>query len=215
MRPIFVAKVIIMKKLNVLLMALLVSLVVTAQDEPKFGLKGGLNLAKLNYNNGTDADWRTGFHAGGLAHIHLTPSFSLQPEVYYSSQGTKLPFGNDKLNLNLSYINVPLLLQYNFANGFRLQGGPQVGFLVGVSDKVNDTELNLYSTNNFKTVDVSLPLGVSYLGFSGFGIDARYNIGLTNVFETGSAKAKNSVFQVGAFYLFDHRHKTKTSKRTR
>jgi hypothetical protein len=98
-------------------------------------------------------------------------------------------------------------LQYNFANGFRLQGGPQVGFLVGVSDKVNDEELNAVSTANFKSVDVSLPVGISYLGYSGFGVDTRYNLGLTNVNKTASPSAKNSVFQVGVFYLFDHRHK--------
>lgn len=204
-----------MKKLNALAVALLIGIVALAQEDPKFGIKGGLNVAKLDYNNNTDADWRTGFHLGGLAHIHLTPSFSLQPEVYYSSQGTKRPnqFGSGTMNLNLSYVNVPVLLQYNFANGFRLQGGPQVGFLVGVSDKVNDVELNRLNTSSFKSVDVSLPLGLSYLGFSGLGVDVRYNVGLTNVLQATPPTAKNGVFQVGAFYLFDHRHKAKTSSK--
>lgn len=200
-----------MKKINAFVLTFLVSFAVVAQDAPKFGLKGGLNVSTLNYDNNTDADWRTGFHLGGLAHIHLTPSFSLQPEVYYSSQGAKLPYNaSDKLNLNLSYINVPFLLQYNFANGFRLQGGPQIGFLVGVSDKVNDTELNIRNTDDYKAVDISVPLGLSYLGYSGFGVDTRFNIGLTNVNKTDLGKAKNSVFQIGVFYLFDHQHKAKS-----
>jgi hypothetical protein len=131
--------------------------------------------------------------------------------VYYSSQGAKLPWtNNNTMTLNLSYINVPLLLQYNFANGFRLQGGPQVGFLAGVSDKVNDVELNNVSTANYKAVDVSLPLGLSYLGLSGFGVDTRYNIGLTNINKAANPTAKNGVFQVGVFYLFDHHHKAKS-----
>jgi hypothetical protein len=201
-----------MKKVNAFVLAMLLSFFVMAQEPPKYGLKGGLNVYKLDYSNNADTDWRTGFHLGGLAHIHLTPSFSLQPEVYYSSQGTKQPnpFGGGTLNLNLSYINVPLLLQYNFANGFRLQGGPQVGFLVGVSDKVNDVELNRLSTDNFKSVDVSIPLGVSYLGFSGLGMDVRYNIGLTNVLKATPPTATNQGLQIGAFFLFDHRHKAKT-----
>lgn len=202
-----------MKKLNAFVAVLLVSLSAAAQKDPKFGLKGGLNISSLNYSDNTNADWRTGFHLGGLAHIHVTPSFSLQPEVYYSSQGAKLPYSNnDKLNLNLSYINVPVLLQYNFANGMRLQGGPQVGFLVGVSDKVNGEEINQRSTADYKTVDLSLPLGLSYLGYSGLGVDVRYNIGLTNISKSTSPTVKNSVFQVGAFYLFDHRHKVESSK---
>jgi hypothetical protein len=201
-----------MKKLNAFVVALFASLLVTAQDDPKFGLKGGLNVSTLNYSDNTNADWRTGFHLGGLSHIHLTPSFSLQPEVYYSSQGAKLPYtNNDKLNLSLSYINVPVLLQYNFANGFRLQGGPQVGFMVGVSDKVKDVELNQRSTANYKAVEIALPLGLSYLGFSGLGVDTRFNLGLTNINKPSPPTAKNNVFQVGAFYLFDHRHKAKAS----
>lgn len=205
-----------MKRLKVFIASLFVCSTVMAQEDPKFGLKGGLNVSTLDYSNGTDADWRAGFHLGGLAHIHVTPSFSLQPEVYYSSQGAKLPYSNDdKLNLNLSYINVPVLLQYNFANGFRLQGGPQVGFLVGVSDKVNDVEQNGYSTSSFKSVEVALPLGMGYLGYSGLGVDVRYNIGLTNIRKNASSTMKNNVFQVGAFYLFDHRHKVESGKRKR
>lgn len=202
-----------MKKLNAFVLATLLSLCAAAQEKAKFGLKGGLNFSKLNYSDNRSTDWRTSLHVGGLAHVHITPSFSLQPEIYYSSQGSKIPnpFGADKMNLNLSYINVPVLLQYNFGNGFRLQGGPQLGVLVGVSDKVNGVELNQYSTDNFKTVDFSIPLGLSYLGFSGFGIDTRYNIGLTNVLEATPPTAKNGVFQVGVFYLFDHHHKAKTS----
>jgi hypothetical protein len=205
-----------MKKLNAFVVALLASLIVCAQEVPKFGLKGGLNVSKLSYSNGADVDWRTGFHLGLLSHIHITPSFSLQPEVYYSSQGGKIPWANNtKMNLNLSYINVPVLLQYNFANGFRLQGGPQIGFLVGVSDKVNDVEQNQFSTANFKSVDVSLPLGLSYLGYSGLGVDTRFNIGLTNISKASTPTIKNNVFQVGAFYLFDHRHKVESSRHKR
>lgn len=198
-----------------LVMSMSMGLLATAQDAPKFGLKGGLNVSTLSYSNNADADWRTGFNLGGLAHIHVTPAFSLQPEVYYSSQGAKIanPFGSGEMNLNLSYINVPVLLQYNFANGFRLQGGPQIGFLTGVSDKVNDAELNRLNSSNFKSVDVSLPLGLSYLGYSGLGVDTRFNIGLTNINKADNPTIKNNVFQVGAFYLFDHKHKRKSARR--
>ncbi len=200
-----------MKKLSVIAICLFMSFAVAAQSKPKFGLKGGLNVSTLNYNSGYDVDWKPGFHAGGLAHIHFTPSFSLQPEVYFSTQGAKIPYGNDKLNRNLNYVNVPVLLQYNFNNGFRLQGGPQIGFLLGAKDKLNGQDIHTVSTKDFKRVDFSLPLGVSYLFYSGLGLDGRYNLGLSNINDNGTVKIKNSVFQFGLFYLFDHKHKTETS----
>ncbi|HVG16963.1 MAG TPA: porin family protein [Chitinophagaceae bacterium] len=199
-----------MKKISVIVTALLLSTSLLFAQDPKFGIKGGLNISKLT-NQGSDPDWRLGFNAGLLAHIHVTPAFSLQPEVVYSSQGAKYALSNSKdLNLNLSYLNIPVLLQYNFDNGFRLQGGPQIGFLIGVNDKVDGVELNSVDSDDFKTIDISLPLGFSYLGYSGFGFDARYNLGLTNVIEGSTTNVRNSVIQFGVFYLFDHKHKARS-----
>ena len=174
---------------------------------PAFGVKAGLNVSKLT---GSGYDWRAGLNAGLLAHIHVTPAFSLQPEVLYSSQGAKYNNGNQEVTRKLNYVNVPVLLQYNFDNGFRLQGGPQLGFLLAAKDKVGDLNTNFVDTDNFNSIDFSVPVGVSYLSRTGFGIDARYNIGVTNVIEGSTANVRNSVFQFGVFYLFDHRHKAKS-----
>src|SRR5262245_56031481 len=88
-----------------------------------FGLKGGVNVANLIVEVPDDASSRTGFYAGGLAHIHLNKSWALQPEVMYSSQGAKT--GNSTVKVN--YVNIPVLAQYMFGDGFRLQTGPQLG----------------------------------------------------------------------------------------
>jgi hypothetical protein len=195
-----------MKK--IILSAVLVTAgILSFAQVPKYGLKAGLNMATVT---GSGGDLKPGFNGGVLAHIHITPAFSLQPEVMYSNQGTK--YSSDH-KLLLNYINVPLLLQYNFDNGFRLQGGPQVGFLLEAKDKVNNAEYDV--KNGYNTVDFSIPLGFSYLGYSGFGVDARYNIGVTNVVKNSPATYRNSVLQFGVFYLFDHHHKARSSNRKR
>lgn len=178
-----------------------------AQD-PKFGLKAGVNLSTLNYSGNTDADWRTGFHAGVISHIHLTPAFSLQPELYYSSQGAEFENGNNDAELKLSYLNLPVLFQYNFNNGFRFQGGPQIGFLMDDEFEVGNVSVN--NATDLKTVDFSFPVGFSYLSHSGIGVDARYNIGISNINDDGGSSVRNNVIQFGVFYLFDHKHKAKS-----
>lgn len=195
-----------MKKVIVSLFSFAISAALFAQV-PKYGLKAGLNLATIT---GSGGDLKPGFNGGVLAHIHITPAFSLQPEVMYSNQGTKYS-STDKLLLN--YINVPLLLQYNFDNGFRLQGGPQVGFLLEAKSKSGSVEIDRKSSYN--TVDFSIPVGFSYLGYSGFGADARYNIGVTNVVKNSTTTYRNSVLQFGLFYLFDHHHKARSAGRRR
>lgn len=171
---------------------------------PKYGLKAGINFSNLT---NTDWDYKAGFHGGGLAHIHVTPAFSLQPEIMYSNQGAKFSTGGVDYKEMLHYINVPVLLQYNFDNGFRLQGGPQLGVLVEAKRKFGNVEID--QSPAYKTLDFSIPIGVSYLGYSGFGVDARYNIGVSDVWEN-AATSRNGVFQLGLFYLLDHHHKARS-----
>ncbi len=175
----------------------------------KWGLKAGLNVSTLTDEN-DELGSKVGFHAGVLSHIHLAPQWALQPEVVFSSQGAKYTISDGEHKLGLSYVNIPLQVQYMFNNGFRLQTGPQVGFLVDVNDKLNDTETGNFTSDDFKTVDFAWSAGLGYLTYSGLGIDARYNFGLNNILDAGSANRKNNVFQVGLFYMFDNAHKAKS-----
>jgi hypothetical protein len=195
-----------MKKISLIAFAIFTTASLFAQDA-KFGLKAGLNVSTLSNTNGSEYGSKVGFNAGALAHIHLSPSWSLQPEVVYSAQGTKYTVGETEHALNLGYINIPLQLQYNFDNGFRLQTGPQVGFLTNVNDKVNGAETQIFTTDDFKSVDFSWTAGLGYLTYSGFGVDARYNFGLSDINDNGVNRLRNNVFQVGVFYLLDHNHK--------
>lgn len=203
-----------MRKISLAMALFCMSLFANAQG-PKFGLKAGLNVASLKSDEGTNFDNKLGLNAGLIAHIHLSPQFALQPEVVYSAQGGKYTFnpplgGVEEHELGLSYINIPLNIQYMFNNGFRLQTGPQFGFLVDVNDKYRGEETEFFTSDDFQNFDFSWTAGLGYLSQTGFGIDARYNYGLSNINDFGSAKLNNRVFQVSLFYLLDNDHKQKS-----
>lgn len=164
-----------------------------------FGLKAGLNVANVSNPDGADYNSKVGFHAGGLAHIHLNRHWAIQPEVVYSTQGGKIENQSGETELKLNYINVPVLAQYMFNEGFRVETGPQIGFLTTAKTENGSVEVN--RKDNFSGVDLSWAFGAGYLFPGGIGIDARYNLGLNNIAEGGS-KAFNRVFQVGLFYQF-------------
>jgi hypothetical protein len=171
--------------------------------ETHFGLKGGVNVANIKIENASDGDGRIGFHVGGLAHIHITDKFALQPEVMFSAQGRRETINGIKYKTNLSYINVPVLAQYMAGNGLRLQTGPQLGLLVGAETGVEDGMESI--RDDYKKIDVSWVLGVSYLvPGSGLGFDARYNLGLSNINDLSTRKVQNRVWQFGLFYQFMH-----------
>ena len=169
-----------------------------------FGIKGGLNLYNIRNDNNVSYDNAVGFHLGFLAHIHLANKFALQPEVVFSTQGATYSIGSTDCELNMNYVNVPFLFQYMFDNGFRLQAGPQVGILVNAKSKFGT--LNSEVRDNYGNTDIGVAVGMSYVHPpSGFGFDARYNAGLSNINEGGSVNSNNRGLQLGVFYLFKHK----------
>ena len=170
-----------------------------------WGVKAGLNAAMLTLKNRGETEIRPGLHAGALAHIHASRKLALQPELFYSGQGGKQIISGTEYKTNLHYLNLPVLLQYMFHNGFRLQAGPQVGFLLKARQHVNNNEANVIQ--RYKAIDVSLPVGISYLSASGLGVDLRWAFGLNNVNDAGNRLPviRNQVGQVGLFYLLHYR----------
>jgi hypothetical protein len=167
-------------------------------QETHFGIKAGINSASVEVNDGEDYDSKIGFHIGGLAHIHLTKHFAVQPELTYSTQGGK--DGDFKLKLN--YINLPVLVQYMFNEGFRVQTGPQIGFLTSAETESGDIEVDI--KDDVQSIDFSWTFGAGYLFPQGIGVDLRYNLGISNISDDNDFEARNRVFQAGIFYQFMH-----------
>ena len=172
---------------------------VSAQ-QTHFGLKAGLNISSVPVEDDGDFSNKTGLHIGGLAHIHVSSHFAVQPEFVYSQQGGK----RGGVTLKLNYLNIPVLAQYMTNDGFRLETGPQIGFLTSAKSKTGNVELDL--EDSFQSVDFAWAFGASYLipGSNGLGFDVRYNLGISNVSDQNGTTAKNNVVQLGVFYQFMH-----------
>ncbi|MGN6532965.1 MAG: porin family protein [Ginsengibacter sp.] len=167
-----------------------------------FGIKGGLNASSLNSSpSNSDMQTKIGFNAGFLAHIHTSSEYwAIQPEVYYSDEGAKSKSTSDN-KVDLGYINVPVLVQYMFGNGFRLEAGPQVGFLINAKSKEGGTSTDIKS--NMNSAVFSIPVGLGYLTSSGLGFDARYNFGISDINKSSvGTKVHSNVFQFDIFYQF-------------
>lgn len=166
-----------------------------------FGIKAGLNASSLSNPDNSDMQSKIGFNVGVLAHIHTSNKmWAFQPELYYSSEGDKSK-SNSNQSLNLGYLNLPVLIQYMFNNGFRLEAGPQVGFLMSAKSKVGTTSTDI--KDHMQSAVFSIPVGLGYLTTGGLGFDARYNFGISNIYKsTYSPKVHSNVFQFDVFYQF-------------
>ncbi len=178
-----------------------------AQTPITFGLKGGGNLAKHKVDEGTDFESRVGFHVGALASININSRWGVQPELVYSSQGSKDDGTNDQINRQ-TYLNIPVLLQLKSRSGFRVNTGPYVGLLLDSERQVQSVKTD--TKDWYKKADFGWVLGASYVTGSGLGIDVRQNFGIAQIQKENDPLTnewRNTVFQAGLFYQFGGRPK--------
>lgn len=186
-----------MKKL--LLIALCVTafgLTAKAQEvEVQFGVKAGLNIADFGGDIDTEGS-RMGLHFGGVAEFKFSETFSIQPELLYSMQGAEVIDGVD---LELDYLNLPIMAKYYVMDGLSVEAGPQVGVLLSADqDGVEDAKDGLNS------IDFSLNAGVAYDLPIGLFLQARYSAGLSNINDNDSSDEKwnNNIISLSLGYKF-------------
>ncbi len=197
-----------MKKFFLVASFILVAIAINAQAT--FGIKAGANFSNIKVSGDGESrttDMKVGLNIGGLANIPFSSMFSVQPELVFSMEGGKEESDGDKESLNLNYINVPVLLQYN-SSGFLAETGPQIGFLMGakLKSEYNGDEEEVDVKDDLENINLSWAIGLGYKLPSSFGFNARYNLGLSNIVkdedDLGRAKQKASTIQVGVFYTF-------------
>lgn len=206
-----------MKKIILITVLALFCFKANAQDEPtnssdiSFGLKGGLNFSLITGDGTDNFDGRVAFHVGGVVEFQISDKFSVQPELLYSAQGDKGTFDGMDIEFNIDYLNLPVMAKYYVSEGFSLEAGPQVGFLL--SAKAEGGGVSLDIKDLIKGVDFGLGFGLGYKMDNGLNFSGRYIVGVTNFvesngslldqpIETGDSKNHNNVFQLSIGYFF-------------
>lgn len=184
------------------------------------------------YAYGQDAPlsnkYRAGLMAGVDVEYQVSTTYAVSLGAYYSRQGSR--FGDlttitdDKgkewtemrdMHYTYDYVNVPLMLSGYIVDKLALKMGVQLG--INTSGKYEWSEAQFVKDNNdavthtdfettkgdvkLKKMDFSIPIGLSY-EYMNVVIDARYNWGLTKIYDTG-VKGKNSFFTFNVAYRFE------------
>jgi hypothetical protein len=183
-----------------------------AQDDKqfRFGVKGGVNLTNLYIDDVTDEKAKLGLHAGLWMKAPIGEFFAIQPELLWSSKGTKIgqyqniPFTqNGEVRFNLNYVDLPVLASLTLGP-VSIQAGPYVSYLFNANVKNLKEDLSTGAArdldkNDFNSVDYGLAGGIAF-DIKGFQLGVRYNYGLREIGKSDIAgqitrNAKNSVAQ--------------------
>lgn len=190
-----------MKRFLLFAAALFVAAQSFAQVEPgTFTVQptAGINISRSTSGH---SKAKVGFVGGLEFGYKINKLIALTAGAVYSCEGFNIPNVNDG-KVNLSYINVPVLVNFYVYKGLALKAGVQPGFsvggkMMGEGQTVDFKELK--SLLDLNTVNFSVPIGISY-EIKKFTIDARYNIGVSALakspFFSDSNAARGSVFQI-------------------
>ena len=182
------------------------------------GLKGGLSLAQISFAGDVTYDdssllARPVF--GAFFAYNITSMFSVQPEIYYLTQGSVRKLTLDDMEKKteqvLSYIDIPVLAKARFKTSGRIRpvvfAGPAVSFMTkavqrfytnGALDGEYDLKPFLKSTN-FSAVfggGIEYPLKNLFLV-----LDIRYDLGFGDIDSasaTENMKTRALLIMVGA-----------------
>lgn len=146
-----------------------------------FGLRAGADFAtaKAKFEGYNLSENETGFYIGAFTTLNVSESFKLRPEVNYISIQ------------DLDQIQVPILAEIGVADKFNALAGPSFGFL-------------LDSEEGSKSFNFGLDFGLSYDITEQFLVEARYSLGLSNLFDDnyGDSTLKLHGLFVGIGYIF-------------
>lgn len=187
-----------------------------AQESPRVGIKGGLNLSNLYVDNVNDENARVGWHAGIYTQLLSSEAFAIQPEINFSTKGSAITYvtgGTNNLQVdheqrfNLSYLDIPILAVFKLGSVAEIHAGPYWSYLLraDVRNKKGDpnNEFTTVDRDNFDNWDYGLVGGIGFNLGKAAQLGLRYNYGLNKIAESRGAKALmgDSKNQVAQFYL--------------
>lgn len=211
------------KKIFLIIGLCLVTLFLIAEADMRYGVKAGLNIANVSGDNDDDNEVQFDFALGGFLEFQVNPNVSIQPELLYTRKGSyyeeSLTYVEDgysireeiESTLNLDYIQIPVLVKYKPANNFNLFAGPALGLLMTAEgeddlkatiDGVTISDSDTYDIKDqCNTTEIALVFGGEY-NYQQFVIDVRYDLGLTNIYDSDDFEIFNRVFTLSLGYKF-------------
>lgn len=180
---------------------------------------------------GMDKKEKSGFYAGAFGEYQLTEKFALQGELQYAKLGGNYSgsFAQDGMSFtmdmgfNIDQIIVPVSAKYYVTPALGLTAGPYAAFTVSNNVTVDANSPNLTAeensmlnsllaqyenelTNEFdrslEKTNFGIHIGAEYTVYRSLFLEARYNIGLSNLEKDTDTETKMNFFQVGLGWKF-------------
>jgi hypothetical protein len=166
---------------------------VPVHAQVSFGVVGGATFFEINASGDESANVLLTDKLepvfGVVAEFEVNRSFQIAPEALLSVKGTRTDEPGDRVDVDLRYLEVPVLFRYrpaapSGARWLHLVGGPYVAWLL--SQKIEGAGLSTPIPDDvFGSFDLGWVFGVG-IGGDHARVDFRYSGGFTNIDSDGA-----------------------------
>jgi len=178
------------------------------------GIKAGVVGSQVD-GDGFGGYDKLGFTAGLFVNYQLSMRTSLQLEMEFIQKGSSHTPNYDKgdfdqYKMRLSYIQLPVLIQYKLARNFSVETGPGFGLLLNNYEERDQWEIQ---SNPFRKFALSWITGINYAISKSWNTNFRLDYSLIGIRQQAAPGDRLIFFQYGQFnnalvisiqYLINH-----------
>ncbi|MCQ2184496.1 MAG: PorT family protein [Bacteroidales bacterium] len=220
-----------MKRLSTIIIACITALCLScaALAEVRLGAFVGPSLSwipkTITYDGGSGVKPHVHAYGGVMAELDFDGLMG-QIAVGYAGLGhtSSISAGNYKIdyNLNISYLEIPVLVGYSFGTGSSIYIGPQFDIWLDSTTKLKDTEGNKrtekWGKESFKPFIFNIALKYEYMFTDNFGAHIKFQFAPMKTFNDNDTQVKvdgvvlidgkqekghNVAAQIGICYKFE------------
>lgn len=179
-------------------------------DQMGFGVRAGFNLMNMHQVTFGTQDYKTnaevGFHVGVYGDLPIAKSLTFLPELYYVQKNAKFQqTAADKLNLKLSYLELPVLIGYKPISDLTLFIGPEFSLLLAQKTTLTENSVQVSKDTdlqNYRKFITGAAVGIGYSITPNINVTVRYTTDFQQTLKDESIDLKNKGFALAMGYTF-------------
>lgn len=193
------------RMISVLLVAVCIGMAMPAQAQLKWGVKGGVNVAKVTFDDKTfKSDNMAGFFIGPMAEFTIpVVGLGIDGSLLFSQKGIKA----DNSAIKQYGLDIPVNLKYNIGLGsllgIYLAAGPDFYFDFSKNKNIKP---NVEAKKKGAQVGINVGAGIKLIKHLQIGVNYNIPLGdsftMENAWDAATSGAKIKTWQVSAAYLF-------------
>ena len=189
----------------------MVFIVVPASAQFSIGVVAVGNFSNLSYeipgeSTDIDTESKAGFGIGLVADYLIGQNMGISVQPTYLSAGATITDSEESVEVNLTYIDIPILFRYMIGSGDTrpyVEVGPAIGLLSKAEFKDDDGTEDIKDETKGTNMSVVFGAGVDVpMGNNTIFAGARYALGTTDISDTDGIEVKTSAIQVVVGFKF-------------